>query len=176
VSIPEWSSWCSGSHAVIAGLPLIGVRTQYFDFTNMLAGACPQFDGIDWREVRTRLLLGASEVINGVETVFDSDCSREDNGQGAKHAEASVAHRWRRRLPLTLRGAAASGTLAEEYKPVTARTIKMRQETAAELRTSSKFDRSRGFIDRLRKEGQEVARDWLARWSDVGCYPEDAAY
>jgi hypothetical protein len=28
------------SHAVIAGLPLIGVRTQYFDFTNMLADAC----------------------------------------------------------------------------------------------------------------------------------------
>lgn len=65
---------------------------------------------------------------------------------------------------------------ANEYKRVTVRTIKMRQETAAELRTSSKFDRSRGFIDRLRREGQEVARDWLARWPDVGCYPDDAAY
>ncbi|MEZ5787071.1 MAG: patatin-like phospholipase family protein [Xanthobacteraceae bacterium] len=259
------------SQAVIAGLPLMGVRKQYFDFTNLLADACPQFDGIDWREVRTRLLLGASEIINGVETVFDSDCNIEDPGQGAKHAEASVAHRWRRRLPLSLQGAAASGTLptvreaekidggyywdglysqnppvreflaginkkyvpdeiwivrinpqqwteqprsnaeirdrenelmgnlslnkeldfiltvngmierfggqfAQEYKPVTVRTIKMKQETAAELRASSKFDRSRGFIDRLRQEGHEVARDWLARWPEVGCYPDDAAY
>ena len=259
------------SRAITAGLPLVGVRKQYFDFASLLADAYPQFDGIEWREVRTRLLLGASEIINGVETVFDSDCNAPENYQDGKHAEASVAHRWRRRLPLTLRGAAASGTLpavreaeeidggyywdglysqnppvreflagvrkehvpdeiwvvrinpqqcaqqprsnseirdrenelmgnlslnkeldfiltinemieqfgspfANEYKRVTVRTIKMRQETAAELRTSSKFDRSRGFIDRLRREGQEVARDWLARWPDVGCYPDDAAY
>lgn len=259
------------SQAVTAGLPMLGVREEYFDFATLLAEACPQFDGIDWRAVQTRLLLGASEIVNGVETVFDSDCNCADDVQDAKHDEASVAHPWRRRLPLTLRGAAASGTLpavreaeeidggyywdglysqnppvreflsgvrkdhvpdeiwivrinpqqwakkpqssaeirdrenelmgnlslnkeldfiltvngmiesfgdpcAEEYKPVTVRTIKMRKETAAELRTSSKFDRSRAFIDRLRKEGHEVARDWLGRWPDVGCYPADAAY
>ncbi len=257
------------SQAVTAGLPLLGVRKQYFDFEDMLAEACPQFDGIDWPKLQTRLLLGASEIIDGVETVFDSDCNVES--QGAKHAEASVAHRWRKRLPVTLRGAAASGTLpavreaeeidggyywdglysqnppvreflagvrrehvpdeiwivrinpqqtaqqpksnaeirdrenelmgnlslnkeldfiltvngmiarfggglAAEYKPVTVRTIKMKEETAAALRTSSKFDRSRGFIDRLRKEGHEVAQDWLARWPEVGHYPDDAAY
>ncbi|MGZ8373104.1 MAG: patatin-like phospholipase family protein [Rhodoplanes sp.] len=257
------------SQAVTAGLPLLGVRKQYFDFEDMLAEACPQFDGIDWPKLQTRLLLGASEIIDGVETVFDSDCNVES--QGAKHAEASVAHRWRKRLPVTLRGAAASGTLpavreaeeidggyywdglysqnppvreflagvrrehvpdeiwivrinpqqtaqqpksnaeirdrenelmgnlslnkeldfiltvngmiarfggglAAEYKPVTVRTIKMKEETAAALRTSSKFDRSRGFIDRLRKEGHEVAQDWLARWPAVGHYPDDAAY
>jgi NTE family protein len=257
------------SQAVTAGLPLLGVRKQYFDFEDMLAEACPQFDGIDWPKLQTRLLLGASEIIDGVETVFDSDCNIES--QGAKHAEASVAHRWRKRLPVTLRGAAASGTLpavreaeeidggyywdglysqnppvreflagvrrehvpdeiwivrinpqqtaqqpksnaeirdrenelmgnlslnkeldfiltvngmiarfggglAAEYKPVTVRTIKMKEETAAALRTSSKFDRSRAFIDRLRKEGHEVAQDWLARWPEVGHYPDDAAY
>ncbi|MGZ8397357.1 MAG: patatin-like phospholipase family protein [Rhodoplanes sp.] len=257
------------SQAVTAGLPLLGVRKQYFDFEDMLAEACPQFDGIDWPKLQTRLLLGASEIIDGVETVFDSDCNIES--QGAKHAEASVAHRWRKRLPVTLRGGAASGTLpavreaeeidggyywdglysqnppvreflagvrrehvpdeiwivrinpqqtaqqpksnaeirdrenelmgnlslnkeldfiltvngmiarfggglAAEYKPVTVRTIKMKEETAAALRTSSKFDRSRGFIDRLRKEGHEVAQDWLARWPAVGHYPDDAAY
>jgi NTE family protein len=257
------------SQAVAAGLPLLGVRRQYFDFDDMLAQACPQFDGIEWGLVRTRLLLGASEIINGVETVFDSDCNME--AQGGTHADATVAHRWRRRLPLSLRGVAASGTLpavreaeeidgghywdglysqnppvreflagvrkeqapdeiwivrinpqqspqrptsnaeirdrenelmgnlslnkeldfiltvndwlarfggpfAENYKHVTVRTLKMTQETAAELRTSSKFDRSRGFIERLRKEGHAVAQDWLSRWPDVGCYPEDAAY
>ncbi|MGZ8402206.1 MAG: patatin-like phospholipase family protein [Rhodoplanes sp.] len=257
------------SQAVTAGLPLLGVRKQYFDFEDMLAEACPQFDGIDWPKLQTRLLLGASEIIDGVETVFDSDCNVES--QGAKHAEASVAHRWRKRLPVTLRGAAASGTLpavreaeeidggyyrdglysqnppvreflagvrrehvpdeiwivrinpqqtaqqpksnaeirdrenelmgnlslnkeldfiltvngmiarfggglAAEYKPVTVRTIKMKEETAAALRTSSKFDRSRAFIDRLRKEGHEVAQDWLARWPAVSHYPDDAAY
>jgi len=257
------------SRVVTAGLPLLGVRRRYFDFDDLLAEACPQFDGIEWQKVQTRLLLGASEIINGVETVFDSDCNME--GQGGKHTEATVTHRWRRRLPLSLRGAAASGTLpavreaeevdggyywdglysqnppvreflagvrkeatpdelwilrinpqqraqqpqsnadiqdrenelmgnlslnkeldfvltvndwsarfggefANHYKHVTVRTIKMTEATATELRTSSKFNRSRGFIDRLRKEGHAVAQDWLARWPDVGCYPDDAAY
>lgn len=261
------------SQAVSAGLPLLGVRKQYFDYSDMLAEACPQFDGIEWQKVQTRLLLGASEIIDGAETVFDSDCNGEGGGeaQGGKHTEASVMHRWRQRLPLSLQGVAASGTLpnvreaekigegyywdglysqnppireflagvrkehapdelwivrinpqqsqqqprsnaeirdrenelmgnlslnkeldfiltvngmieryggklAEDYKPVTVRTIKMTQETATELKTSSKFDRSRGFIDRLRAEGREVARDWLDRWPDVDCYPDDAAY
>ena len=68
------------------------------------------------------------------------------------------------------------GRLAEKYKPVTVRTIKMKEETAARLQTSSNFDRSRNFIDKLRSEGSEVARDWLNQWPNVGHYPEDAAY
>ena len=41
--------------------------------------------------------------------MFDSDCNME--GQGGKHTEATVTHRWRKRLPLSLRGVAASRTL-----------------------------------------------------------------
>ena len=65
-----------------------------------------------------------------------------------------------------------------DFKHVTVRTIKMKKETADELRYSSKFDRSRDFMDQLREEGRAVARDWLDRWrkNNVGCYPEDAAY
>ena len=60
---------------------------------------------------------------------------------------------------------------------MTVRTIKMEEETADKLRYSSKFNRSRDFMEQLRKEGRVVARDWLDRWPDkVGCYPEDAAY
>ena len=257
------------SHAFLAELQRLGVRKEYVDFDAMLTKACPEFDDIDWPNVPARLLLGASEIVNGVETVFDSDCNIP--GDGGKHTEASVAHRWRQRLPLSLRGVAASGTLpavreaekiddgyywdglysqnppireflagvrkehvpdeiwvlrinpqqtaelprsnveirdrenelmgnlslnkeldfilvindmivrfggrlAEEYKPVTVRTIKMKEETAARLQTSSKFDRSRNFIDKLRSEGSEVARDWLNQWPNVGHYPEDAAY
>ena len=257
------------SHAFVAELQRLGVRKEYVDFDAMLTKACPEFDDIDWPNVPARLLLGASEIVNGVETVFDSDCNIP--GDGGKHTEASVAHRWRQRLPLSLRGVAASGTLpavreaekiddgyywdglysqnppireflagvrkehvpdeiwvlrinpqqsaelprsnaeirdrenelmgnlslnkeldfilvindmivrfggrlAEEYKPVTVRTIKMKEETAASLQTSSKFDRARNFIDKLRSEGSEVARDWLNQWPNVGHYPEDAAY
>ena len=68
------------------------------------------------------------------------------------------------------------GEFADYYKHVIVRTIKIAEATVMELRTSSKFDRSRGFIDRLRKEGHAVAQDWLARCTDVGCYPDDAAY
>ena len=93
------------SKAMAAGLPPLGVRKEYYDFDTMVAGACPQFDQVDWTEVRTRVLLGASEVIDGAETVFDSNCNRS-----VAH-EPRVTHRWRKRLPLTLRSLAASGSL-----------------------------------------------------------------
>jgi NTE family protein len=258
------------SQAAVAEMLQLGVRKEYIEFAAMLRKACPEFDKVDWANLPTRILLGASEIMSGVETVFDSDCNSGPEGQGAKHAEASVSHRWRQRLPLTLPGVAASGTLpavleaqkiddgyywdglysqnppvreflagvrkehvpdeiwilrinpqqcaqqprsnadirdrenelmgnlslnkeldfilvinglidrfgdvAARYKKVTVRTIKMTKATAGELRTTSKFNRSRGFIDGLRKEGHAVARGWLARWPDVGCYPDDAAY
>jgi len=95
--------------AVAACLPRLGARKQYFDLEYMLAEACPDFGKIDWQSVKTRLLIGASEVINGAETVFDSDCNMAAHGK--KYTEAKVTHRWRQRLPLTLSGVAASGTL-----------------------------------------------------------------
>ena len=66
----------------------------------------------------------------------------------------------------------------KDHKPVTVRSIKMHEATANKLRYSSKFDRSGELMRELRAEGQEVARDWLARWKkgEVGCYPSDAAY
>jgi NTE family protein len=255
--------------AIATCLPRLGARRQYFDLEQMLAGACPEFGSINWPEVKTRLLIGASEVINGIETVFDTDCNMTAHGK--KYVEAKVTHRWRRRLPLTLSAVAASGTLpafreaqsidggyywdglysqnppvreffagteevpdelwvvrinpqqwpelprtnaeiqgrqnelmgnlslnkeldfiltvnawnkvyrgekfARDHKHVTVRTIKMRQKTADELRYSSKFDRSRVFMDQLRIEGRTVARDWLDGWpNNVGCYPDDAGY
>src|SRR6476620_5709018 len=97
------------SKAVAACLPRLGARKQYFDLECMLAEACPDFGKIDWQDVKTRLLIGASEVIKGAETVFDTDCNMA--AYGKKYAEAKVTHRWRQRLPLTLSGVAASGTL-----------------------------------------------------------------
>jgi NTE family protein len=259
------------SAAVCAGLPLLRVRQQYFDLDELLSQACPEFEGIKWENLQTRLLVGASEVVNGIETTFDSDCNMPN--QGGKHTKEDLAdtQRWCERLPLSLGGVAASGTwpqflparkindryywdglysqnppireflagvlkkyvpdeiwvvrinpqqcaglpqsnaeiqdrqnelmgnlslnkeldfiltvnawiakfgggFAQKYKHVTVRTIKMTRETAAELRYSSKFDRSWDFMKRLRREGETVARDWLSRWPDVGSYPEDAGY
>ena len=60
---------------------------------------------------------------------------------------------------------------------MTVRTIKMEEKTADNLRYSSKFNRSRDFLEQLRCEGHKVARDWLKRWpNDEDCYPQDAAY
>jgi hypothetical protein len=50
------------------------------------------------------------------------------------------------------------------------------KETADGLRYSSKFNRRRDFVDVLRLEGRTVAQDWLKRWPNNGCYPDDAAY
>ena len=91
------------SHAFVAELQRLGVRKEYVDFDAMLTKACPEFDDIDWPNVPARLLLGASEIVNGVETVFDSDCNIP--GNGGKHTEASAAHRWRQAaLPSRRRG------------------------------------------------------------------------
>jgi NTE family protein len=257
------------SHVLIAAFRQFGVREAYFDFDVLLQTAFPDFDAIDWAAAPTRLLLGASEIVDGVETVFDSDCNAAAAAE--KHAPTSIENRWRRRLPLSLRGAAASGTLpgvreaeeidggyywdglysqnppvreffsgvrkeavpdeiwvirinpqqspavpvsnaeivdrenelmgnlslnkeldfllivnsmierfkdgvAQSYKPVTVRTIKMTKDTAFALRVASKYDRSRTFIDTLRAEGRAVGRAWLDAWPNVGHYPDDAAY
>ena len=67
--------------AVAAFLPTLGVRRQYFDLEESLAETCPALknDSIDWQNVNTRLLIGASEVVNGLETVFDSDVNKGCN-------------------------------------------------------------------------------------------------
>jgi NTE family protein len=263
--------------AVAACLPSLGVRKQYFDLEDMLAKACPEFDRIDWPGINTRVLIGATEVVNGFETVFDSDVNKrmQDKNKGMQPVKnpKDKASYWRQRLPLTLSGVAASGTLpifreaehikgnghywdglysqnppvrefiagadevqvpdelwivrinpqqwpelprfnadiqdrrnelmgnlslhkeldfilkvndwkgrykdfANDHKRVIVRTIKMKEKTADELRYSSKFDRSRDFTEKLREEGEKVARDWLDDWrkNNVGEYPEDAAY
>jgi NTE family protein len=271
--------------AIAASLPSLGVRKQYFDLEEMLAKACPDFDRIAWQDLSTRVLIGASEVVNGFETVFDSDVNRkkqhENKGMHPVKVTKDRSRYWRQKLPLTLSGVAASGTLpalreAEHIKPgghywdglysqnppvreffdpptdkdqkdsrhvphelwiirinpqqwpevpatnkdiqdrqnelmgnlslnkdldfimtvnawteaykdqqfavdhkfVTVRTIKMEKETADALSYSSKFNRSRDFMDELRKEGRKVTREWLDRWHNgkADCYPEDAAY
>jgi NTE family protein len=86
-------------------LPMLGVRKRYFDLIKLLADSCPalKHNSIEWNGVNTRLLIGASEVINGFESVFDSDVNK-----GTKPRKVTY---WRQRLPLSLDGVAASGTL-----------------------------------------------------------------
>jgi NTE family protein len=245
---------------VAACLPSVGIRKQYFDLDDLLVRTCQHFAKIDWPRVKTRLLVGASEVVNGFETVFDTDVNKYPERRKVKH--------WRQQLPLTLSSITAAGTLptlratehiegagyywdglysqnppvrefvadddapdevwvlrinpqqwpyppqtnaeiqdrmnelmgnlslnkeldfiqkvndwnrrykdfAAHHSHVNVRTIKMKEHTADELRYSSKFNRSRNFMDQLSAEGRQVARDWLDRWPNVGCYPEDAAY
>jgi len=269
--------------AFAAGLPLIGVRKEYFGLMDCLQKTCPRFDDVDWKNAPTRVLIGASEVVQGFETVFDSDVDKgtqlEDKG---KHNKSSY---WRQRLPLTLPGVAASGTLpyfskaqhigsgyywdglysqnppvreffdppldrsaagsekrlrkrdhlpeelwiirinpqqwphvpdtnkdiqdrqnelmgnlslnkeldfvmtvnkwTEKYKgqgfaddqtPVTVRTIKMDKSTADSLSYSSKFNRSLTCMEKLRDEGEKVARHWLEKERTTSEYPKDAGY
>jgi NTE family protein len=259
-------------NVVAASLPYFGVRKQYFDLGDLLDEACPEFDSIDWEKVDKRLLIGASEVVEGFETVFDSNVNKAPLTINKGMRPKDKVSYWRQRLPLSLGGVAASGTLpvfrraeyieedgyywdglyshnppvreffsnankkedkpdelwiirinpqqwpeppethkdiqdrenelmgnlslnkeldfiqqvndwmdhkvkfGNKYKRVIVRTIKMKQGTADDLQYSSKFNRSRGFLDELRDEGQEVARRWLDSWPNDECYPEDAGY
>ncbi len=97
--------------AFAASLPSLGVRKQYFDLEEMLAKACPDFDRIDWQGLPTRVLIGASEVVNGFETVFDSDVNKKTQPINKGMQPDDNTRYWRQRLPLTLSGVAASGTL-----------------------------------------------------------------
>jgi NTE family protein len=100
--------------AVSDWLPILGVRQEYFDLEYVLKKACPEFGKIDWDTVETRLLVGASEAINGYETVFDSDLNRSDAKKEKEEKEENedpMKNRWRQQLPLSLAGVAASGTL-----------------------------------------------------------------
>jgi NTE family protein len=256
------------SRAVFAAAPYLGVRAEYADFHDMLDKLCPEFCAIDWQTLKVRLLVGASEVVGGVETVFDSDLNIL--ARMAEQPEIFLTHRWHKRLPLTLSSVVASGSLPElfpaeeideryywdglysqnppvrefvavavphyeqyapdeiwvvrinpqqcEYvptsmaaiedrqnelmgnlslnkeldlilnlnryrdsqtkRPVTVRTIKMTKRTAMRLKYSSKFDRSRAFVEELRDEGYAEAEKWLSQWGDekVGEYPDDAGY
>jgi NTE family protein len=82
-------------------LEALGARKEYYEYDAMLHAACPEFVDIDWPNVRTRVLLGASEIINGIETVFDSHCNRDPSG---KLLDPTINHMWRARRELTLRG------------------------------------------------------------------------
>ncbi len=97
--------------AFAASLPSLGVRKQYFDLEEMLAKACPDFDRIDWQGLPTRVLIGASEVVNGFESVFDSDVNKKTQPINKGMQPGDKTRYWRQRLPLTLSGVAASGTL-----------------------------------------------------------------
>lgn len=70
--------------------------------------------------------------------------------------------------------------VTETHKPVTLRTIKMTPQTAADLRASDKFNRSRPRLTALREEGLAVAAQWLDHWRAHGetfaAYPDDARY
>src|SRR5262245_2932137 len=271
--------------AVKVWLQHLGVRPEYFELGDLLKEACPALDPnnpqIDWPNVKTRLLIGASEIINGFETVFDTGVNQkpQSENKGMQPNPNDKPQFWRQRLPLTLDGVAASGTLptfrqaqqitgdgvywdglysqnppvrqflykvskAEKpdelwivrinpqqqpqptsetpkinaaildrenelmgnlslnkeldfimlvnkwiqdpnygtfgttHKHVIVRTIKMTQATAAKLRYSSKFDRSKAFMELLRDEGRAVARGWLDLWKSnkAGEYPEDAKW
>lgn len=107
----------AGSNVLTAFLPTLGVRKQYFDLNELLAETCPALkkNSIDWKKVDTRLLISASEVVNGLETVFDSNVNKgvQDENKGGQRVKdpKDKASYWRQQLPLSLEGVAASGTL-----------------------------------------------------------------
>ena len=267
--------YSAGYKAIAACLPDLGVRKEYFDLHAFLAAACPNFDtDIDWPNVKTRLLIGASEVVKGFETVFDSHVRKGTLPANMGMTNPGHSNYWRQLLPLSLEGVAASGTLpvfheaeqiqsgyywdglysqnppvreffkvpnnnkddipeeiwivrinpqqwpyapkthadiedrqnelmgnlsltkeldfilkvnewiaksayqsdqfVKDRKSVIVRTIKMTKKTADDLQYSSKFNRSKDFLDELRQEGHAVAQNWLANWPNVPKYPEDA--
>ena len=110
----------AGSNVLTAFLPGLGVRKQYFDLIELLADTCPALknDNIHWEKVKTRLLIGASEVVNGLETVFDSDINKglQKGVQSENPGMQDTTRYWRQQLPLSLEGVAASGTLPEAQR------------------------------------------------------------
>jgi NTE family protein len=95
---------------VLKQLSMLGAREEYTDFHAMLTTACPDFERVDWTRVSMRAMVGASEIVSGAETVFDTRKKQEDEGI-AVPISAAAEHRWRQRRPFSLEGVIASGTL-----------------------------------------------------------------
>src|SRR5215831_10962476 len=103
----------AGYGALFACLPSLGIRTEYFDLDAFLENACPDFENnIIWQNVDKRLLIGASEVLRGFETVLDSlvRTGAVPPNPGKAPGRTIDAY-WRQQLPLSLKGVASSGTL-----------------------------------------------------------------
>ena len=125
VNAPIFSSSLNPYGAVFKAaadcLPSFGIRKHYIDLNELLAEACPALKSkninksIDWQNVKTRVLIGASEVVNGFDCVFDSDVNKkkqhQNQGMQPILKPDDKAKYWRQRLPLSLSGVAASGTL-----------------------------------------------------------------
>ena len=101
------------NQVLTAALPRLGVRQNYFDLDALLKFACPDFDRIEWEKLETRLLVGATEVLNGIETVFNSDCNAPVQASKGTIEVELPRLLWRERMPLSLAGVAASGTLPD---------------------------------------------------------------
>ncbi len=96
---------------IFSWLPKLDVRQQYFDLRDFLDTECPDFAGVEWADLKTRLLIGATEIVQGCETVFDSAINRHSAIKG-KPPEPGP-NPWRKRMELSLEGVTASGTLPE---------------------------------------------------------------
>ena len=109
VPLPHINPYHGLDELIVAQLKLMGAREEYLSFDSIFETACPEFDKIDWPKVKLRALVGASEILSGAETVFDTRKTQEV--MGIIPAAQKSPHPWRRRLPFELGGVAASGTL-----------------------------------------------------------------
>jgi len=108
VPLPEYNPYAfSGlvADTALLILGLLGARDDYLDFDHLLKDCCPEFDHIDWPNVKVRCLAGAIEVRSGNHEVFDTNI----NLGGASRIQSG----WRQRRPFSLDGIKASGTLPQ---------------------------------------------------------------
>lgn len=102
----------------LSALAMMGARSDYLGFADLLDALCPDFRAIDWAAVAKadrRILVGAIEVLSGNFEIFDSNKTLEELGLLASPAKVDQydVTRWRMRRALSLEGVAASGTLPE---------------------------------------------------------------
>ena len=79
------------TQAITWWMPYLNVRKEYFDLEELLGDACPKFADIKWSTVKTRLLIGASEIVHGMETVFDSAMNKGTQAEGIQGLAPAIA-------------------------------------------------------------------------------------
>ena len=90
----------------------------------LLNQTCPRFDSIDWKHVKTQLLVGAYRGCQRFRDRVRLKCQQRNATEEVRY--------WRQRLPLTLSGVVASGTLpifrqAERSKAAIIGTVSTRK-------------------------------------------------
>lgn len=107
VPFPGSNPYAGHGNVGLSALAMMGARSDYLGFPDLLNALCPDFKTIDWAAVAKadrRIMVGAIEVLSGNFEIFDSNKTLEQLGLLASPPKVDQydVTRWRMRRAISL--------------------------------------------------------------------------